>query len=326
MQRHVGREVLDGGNQSAHRAKRPMMLERDVHPCFVQPVVTEDQVIGGGVLVLPHGAGHPERLEDVGLRVVSIIHSRNDLNDLPEEREPEIAVFILDSRYVRERYSALDQPHQFSVRVGQLPVSPGVVLRKPAGVGQQVPNRDLGRVGCQVCEGARLRQVLRDRVVQTQPALVSQLQDGHRRDALAHGGDAKQGVGPGRSHRFQIREPKALGVDQLAVQHHSVCETRHVLPFSILPEFLVDRGRGGRHLFGPVGVGEGGYGLGLQGRGENQAQHEVAHQVSGLFTVHCVRSERSLVIVKGLRLQTLTLATGPRARLPAARHSRLPRR
>ena len=227
-------------------------------------------MLRGGILVLPYGVGHAERLEDVRPRVVPIIHPRNDLDDLPQQREPEIAVLVLDSCDVRERNTALDEPHQFSIRVGQLPVTPGIVLRKPGGVGEQVPDRDLRRVGRQVRQGARLRKVFRNRVVESEPALVAQLQDGHRRDALAHRGDAKQGLRRHRCRRHQLRETEATRIDQLPIQHDTVCEAGHVLPFRVLPELLVDRGRGGSDVLDPVGVGEYGCRLRLQGCGEEQ--------------------------------------------------------
>ena len=256
MQRDVGREILDRGDESAHRSERAVMLERDVHPRLIHPVIPEREVVPGRVLVLPHRAVHAERLEDVLCRVVLKAHSRHDPDDLPQQGEPEVAVLVLDPRYVGERDSACDELHQLIVRVGQLAVAPGVVLRKSGGVGEQVADRDLRRVRCEVGQRFHLGQVLRDGVVEAEPSFVPQLENGERGEALAHRGDAEEGLRVCRDLLIQVRESEVAGIDQFPVQHDAIDESRHVPLFRVLPEDLLDGGCGRFDLSSSVGIGE----------------------------------------------------------------------
>src|SRR5262249_58599045 len=84
-------------------------------------------------------------------------------------------------------------------------------ITEPGRVGEDVPNG--GRLGrraepigagrrverfedLQVC---KLRQILFDRIVETEPALLDELHGRRRRDRLGHRGAAEQGVGGGRA-------------------------------------------------------------------------------------------------------------------------------
>src|SRR5260221_5643926 len=125
-------------------------------------------------------------------------------------------------------------------------------IAEPGRVGEDVPNGR--RPGCraepigagrrikrfkylQVCE---LRQILFDRIVETEAALLDELHGRHRRDRLGHRGDAEQRVGPERPPGRDVCYAEGALIEDAPAIGDQRDHARHVLALNRTAQRRVD--------------------------------------------------------------------------------------
>ncbi len=215
---HVPRKIVDGGEQPAHGSVDPIVQERLREPGAVFPAVAEGELVGGDLRVFPTGRAQAERFEDFAREVALIRLPGNVSDDLAEEGEGEVAVFVGDAGWVGERETAREEVGKIAWADGELAVAPRVILWKPGRHREQVAHRDSGCIGRERGDVAKLGQELRDGIGEGEVAGITQLDDGECGEALRHGGDAKTRLAGGGDFLGDVGPADGARVDEIAVE------------------------------------------------------------------------------------------------------------
>ena len=123
-------------------------------------------------------------------RTTSLYSRPGDVRDQPAE-DPVAGVGVLEARAGRpgEGQPPREEPAELVEVEALLAVAPRIVGREAGGHREEVADRDRRRVRSGVAQARELRHVAVDPVIEREPALVAQRQDGRGREALGHRGD-----------------------------------------------------------------------------------------------------------------------------------------
>ncbi len=121
---------------------------------------------------------------------------------------------------------------------------------------EELTHGDARRVPRWIADLRELGQVAIGGVVEREPAVVAQAQDGGGGEALADRGDAKHGVGVDVGGAPGGATAEALRVHQLAVDDVAVSEAGRAEPLALRGDVRVERGDGGEELGAPLGIAE----------------------------------------------------------------------
>ena len=137
--------------------------------------VQRGEAVGPVGVDVPHGVGHAERFEDVGLHEVLERHAGGDLDHPAEHVEPH-RVLPLRARleHERQRGEVVDDVGEVGDVVGDAPLEAGLAVERVDGVVLHEPVRQAGHVRRQVPDA----QLLGDRLGHR----------GHARPAAPHPG------------------------------------------------------------------------------------------------------------------------------------------
>ena len=116
-----------------------------------------------------------------------------------------------------------------------------------------MPDGDSRRVAGGIPEIPELRHVALGGIVERQLPLVSELQDGHRGEALGHRRDPEDRVGVDRRVRYDIAHARRSGMGQLTVDDNAPRGAGHVRGPGEVGEQAIDVGEGAFELRAPVG-------------------------------------------------------------------------
>ena len=181
-----------------------------------QPVAAE------AVLQVGEGAGHPQRVEDVGAHVVVVALAGRLGDDLARERQRQIRVLEVRPRGVEHRLRGQRLDDLLVGRegvVGAGPVGHAGLARQPGAVRQQPLDVDRTRLRVVVLDVEPV-QVLRDGVVQRKLALVAQLQRADGGEELGDGADRIHRRRGGGLPALHVRVSISLRPHELLVVHH----------------------------------------------------------------------------------------------------------
>jgi PAS domain S-box-containing protein len=134
-------------------------------------------------------------------------------------------------------------------------------------VGEELADRQRRRIARGVGQAGELLDVLRHGILEREPPLVAQLQDGEGGEALGHGSDAKGGVESGGRIGGDVAHAEPLAMGQLAVDHDAESEAGEVIQGHAAGQVALDLGEGRGQRFTPIGPGEPRRGMGLVGPG-----------------------------------------------------------
>src|SRR6266700_1651798 len=244
---HPAGEVAHAAEDPAHRGERPGRVEGQLGPSARRaPVAAGDPSGPGGLLRdlellrLVAGARHAQRLEQPVRDVVRVGHARYGGDDPAQDRVAEVGVLEPGARRAVDAHAPGEELREVLQRKALLTVAPRVVGREARGHGQQLPDRDPGRIRAHWRPSGQLGNVVLGQVVQLQQAVVAQRQDRGRGEALGHRGDAEDRAGVRRrSAEVPLAEPSR--VYQLAARHDPVRQPG-------LPSALVIARRQGIHM------------------------------------------------------------------------------
>ena len=162
--------------------------------------------------------GQAEGLDDVGVDVFRVWRARDPVDHLAEQAEGEVRV--LEGGVLGDDDPRLRQFGQHLFPAGEVEVAPGTGRRlgdQPGAVGQQSPERHPFHVAADGAGRGELGDVLHQRVLQREPALVPQPQDRRGGEGLGHRGDAGDRLLGGLCARIEIRRAEAAEPGELPV-------------------------------------------------------------------------------------------------------------
>ena len=226
---HPDGEVGNGRVQTAERAERPGLLDRLFDPDAVDQVVAGRESRWVHHIAAPRRVGQAERLQQA-LADHVLVRVGADVGDhLAEQREADVRVVEGHAGHACMR---LRRGHELEVLRGWHrleAVGPRVILRIAGAHRQQIAQRRGRAVGRRQRQFLQLRDVVGDRVVEAQAALVTQQQDHRRDEALCHRRDPERAVGGGPVARAHVQLAETHRVHQLAVGDDAPRESRCAL-------------------------------------------------------------------------------------------------
>ena len=256
IERHELREVGHRGIEPAHDTVGPVGERRLQNPVLVETPVASGNAVARHRRRVPLRERHSQWLQDLAINEVTRAHARDPRHHLTEDRKAGVRVFVAHAGCLREREALAHPSGERRIGLGELAISPRIVLGEALGMSQQVTDRDRWRVGRGVRKRLQFGHVSGHRSVERELALVPQLHDGHRGEVLCHGGDAEDAVG----HRFgvgrDITDARGPRVHQCSVDDHAPRDAGRRFTLREVQEGLVDLGEGARQFGGAVGICE----------------------------------------------------------------------
>ena len=279
----VAPEVLERGEHAAHRAEGAVRQLRLALPARILPAVALSEPRRRHRTRLERGRGHAERSQDLALHISRVGHTGDVRDHTPEDGVRVVRVLVGDAGRVGERDARTHQRGELLLRDAELLIAPRVVLGEPRRHGQEMPQRDGRRIGRQRSQAAQFGDIPLDGIIERELALVTQLQDRHRRERFGHAGDAEHRVTPHRLAALDIAQPDGADVGELAVDDDAPGGAGDVLARDELAHHPVHLGIGRGQLRTTVGILEGdrrrGVGCDTE-ESEGQRQHLAVHRLT----------------------------------------------
>jgi hypothetical protein len=211
--RVVHRRAVEALGSGPVRVERIVARAPEPHPVALGAPVQRRDAVSSGIhgIAVGEGVAHLERLQQALLYKGLKRLLRGDLDHGPQDIRARVAVLEVRAR--------LEVRPALAGHVRDHPQAPVLVVhllhhgqRQAAAMGEDVPDGDAPRRV--VVEGG---QVLRDRVVDPQPALVDEDLRRRPREALGHRADvADRVLGPGH-FLLTVANPERLVKDEMAV-------------------------------------------------------------------------------------------------------------
>ena len=240
---HPAGEIADRGEHATHRRQGPV----GVHALADQHIVVADVPVGEACLLdilrPVRRRRHAERHQDpVADELAVLLPSR--VGDHPAQ-DPVAEVRVLErrARRPRQRRVRREEALEGVERQPLLAVAPRIVGGEAGRHREQLADRHGRRVARRRAPGREGGDVGRDRIVESQPALVAQQEERGRRERLRHRGDPEHGV--------RVRPPLlavadragARRMDEPAVTNHAPGHARDPRLALEALEAGVDRGQ-----------------------------------------------------------------------------------